>query len=85
MIHIHAAIRALNPSIVTIRGEDAFDKDDNPVAYDMAKAVVKLAKMQADEEAQIQASFAKLAKIGLTPDDLKNILRVSHQPFLVAI
>jgi hypothetical protein len=30
----HKAIRALNPSVVTIRGEDAFDQNDNPVQYD---------------------------------------------------
>lgn len=34
----HKAIRALNPSVVTIRGEDAFDKDDNPVEYDRTAA-----------------------------------------------
>lgn len=32
------AIRALNPSVVTIRGEDAFDQNDNPVEYDRAAA-----------------------------------------------
>ena len=34
----HEAIYALNPSVVTIRGENAFDKDENPVAYDRAAA-----------------------------------------------
>ena len=34
----HKAIRALNPSVVTIRGEDAFDQNDNPVEYDRAAA-----------------------------------------------
>ena len=28
------AIRAVNSSIVTIRGDDAFDINDNPVTYD---------------------------------------------------
>jgi hypothetical protein len=28
------AIRAINSSIVTIRGDDAFDADGNPVTYD---------------------------------------------------
>lgn len=32
----HKAIYALNPSVVTIRGEDAFDQNDNPVEYDRA-------------------------------------------------
>ena len=30
----HDAIRAVNPSVVTIRGDDAFDADDNPITYD---------------------------------------------------
>lgn len=31
----HKAIRALNSNVVTIRGNDAFDKDDNLVEYDL--------------------------------------------------
>ena len=30
----HTAIRATHPSVVTIRGDDAFDAQGNPVAYD---------------------------------------------------
>ncbi len=30
----HQAIRAVNSSVVTIRGDDAFDADGNPVTYD---------------------------------------------------
>jgi len=30
----HEAIRAINSSVVTIRGDDAFDADGNPVTYD---------------------------------------------------
>jgi len=30
----HDAIRAVNSSVVTIRGDDAFDADDNPITYD---------------------------------------------------
>jgi len=32
----HDAIRAVNPSVVTIRGDDAFDADGNAVTYDEA-------------------------------------------------
>ena len=35
----HEAIYKLNPSVVTIRGETAYDADGNEVAYD--KAVVE--------------------------------------------
>jgi len=30
----HGAIRAVNSSVVTIRGDDAFDAQGNPVIYD---------------------------------------------------
>ena len=32
------AIRQLNPSVVTIRGDEAFDADGNPVSYDLSAA-----------------------------------------------
>lgn len=35
-MNIQQAIIAVYPAIVTIRGDDAFDVDDNPVQYDMA-------------------------------------------------
>jgi len=32
----HEAIYKLNPTVVTIRGDDAFDAEGNPVIYDKA-------------------------------------------------
>lgn len=32
----HQAIRAVNSAVVTIRGDDAFDAQGNPVTYDEA-------------------------------------------------
>jgi hypothetical protein len=32
----HSAIYKLNPNVVTIRGDEAFDKDNNKVNYDNA-------------------------------------------------
>ena len=34
MIHLHEAIYALNPTVVTIRGDVAYDKDEQEVTYD---------------------------------------------------
>ena len=77
MITIHNAIYALNPSVVTIRGNVAYDKDENEVSYDMAQAEAKLAEMQAEEAAKAQATIeakasalAKLTKLGLTADEI---------------
>ena len=81
MINIHEAIYALNPIVVTIRGEEAFDIDDNSVEYDMAQAEAKLAEMQAEEtakqEAQVsakQSAMAKLSALGLTEDEVKALI-----------
>ena len=78
MITIHDAIYALNPSVVSIRGEDAFDANENQVSYDMAQAQAKLTEMQEAEavkqQAQIDAkasALAKLSALGLTADEIK--------------
>ena len=77
MIYLHDAIYALNPSVTHIRGEEAFDKDDKPVAYDMTAAQAKLAELQAAETAAAQAAathkqnaIAKLTALGLTADEI---------------
>ena len=38
MIDLTLAIYQLNPTIVTIRGDVAYDANDNVVAYDLAQA-----------------------------------------------
>jgi hypothetical protein len=77
MINLHDAIYALNPQVVTIRGEEAFDANDKPVAYDLSAAQAKLTQMQADEataqaqaEAHRQSAIAKLSALGLTADEI---------------
>jgi DNA-binding NarL/FixJ family response regulator len=77
MIHLHEAIRALNPLIITIRGEEAFDANDNPVAYDISAAQAKLVELQAAEaqaqqtaETHRQSAIAKLTALGLTADEI---------------
>ena len=77
MIDLHNAIFSLNPSVVTIRGEEAFDKDEKPVTYDLAAAQAKLTQMQADEvtaqqaqETHKQNAIAKLTALGLTADEI---------------
>jgi DNA-binding NarL/FixJ family response regulator len=77
MIHLHQAILELNPSIVTIRGDVAYDANEQEVAYDMAQAQAKLVELEAAEiaaqEAQVTAkesAIAKLSAIGLTADEI---------------
>jgi hypothetical protein len=81
MITLFDAILKINPSIVTLRGEEAFDINGNPVEYDMAQAQAKLAELQAEETAKEQAqaqakasALAKLTALGLTLDEVKALI-----------
>ncbi len=81
MINLHDAIYALNPSIVTIRGDVAYDANEQEIAYDKSAAQAKLvelkAKEVADQEAQVSAkasALAKLAALGLTQDEVKALI-----------
>ena len=78
MIHLHEAIYALNPSVICIRQDVAYDKDENVVEYDLAAAETKLAEMQAAETAAQEAAAAaktsalsKLSALGLTDAEIK--------------
>ena len=44
------AIYALYPQVVRTVGEDAFDADGNPVAYDRQAVEAKAAQMQAQQQ-----------------------------------
>jgi hypothetical protein len=81
MIDIYNAIFAINPAIVTIRGDVAYDKDEQEIAYDPEAAQAKLAELQAAEvatqEAQAKAkasALAKLTALGLTADEVTALL-----------
>jgi len=81
MIDIHEAIYALNPSIVVIRGDVAYDKDENEVSYDKAQAEAKLAELQAAEAKAEQnakdakaSALAKLTALGLTQDEISALV-----------
>lgn len=41
---LDAAIRKLNPTVATIRGDIAYDKDENIVEYDKAAAEAEAMK-----------------------------------------
>jgi len=81
MITLHEAIFALNPTIITIRGDVAYDANEQEVAYDKNAAQAKLAEMQAAKVAQEQAqatakasALAKLTALGLTQDEVKALI-----------
>ena len=81
MINIFTAITSLNPNIVTLRGDIAYDQNENIVAYDKSAAEAKLAELQAAETAKQEAEVAakasaqaKLAALGLTPAEVTAII-----------
>ena len=81
MLNISQAIYALNPSIVTIRGDVAYDANEQEVTYDKSAAQAKLVELQAAESAQEQAqatakasALSKLAALGLTQDEVTALL-----------
>lgn len=81
MINLNAAIFALNPEIVIIRGDVAYDKDENEVSYDKAAAEAKLIELQSSEVAKQEAAvaakqsaLAKLSSLGLTPEEVKALV-----------
>ena len=70
----HDAIYKLNPTVVTICGDVAYDADGNEVAYDL-QAVT--AQAEADAQAVIDtraSALAKLSKLGLTEDEVKALV-----------
>jgi len=81
MPNLHDAIRALNSSIITIRGDVAYTQDEQEVQYDMAQAQAKLVELQEQETQAEQAAkdvkasaLAKLAALGLTQDEVKALV-----------
>ena len=59
MITEFTIIRKLNPSVVTIRGDVAYDKDDNVVEYD--KAAVEAYVQSQAYKAQRAAAYPSIA------------------------
>lgn len=81
MIDIHDAIYALNSNVKSIRGEVAYDANEQEIAYDKSAAKAKLAELQAAETAKQEAEVAakasaqaKLAALGLTPAEVTAII-----------
>jgi len=81
MIDIHQAIRALNPAIVTIRGDVAYDANEQEVSYDKDAAKAKLAELQAAEAKAEQdaiaakaSALAKLTALGLTQAEVTALI-----------
>jgi predicted Holliday junction resolvase-like endonuclease len=81
MITLFDAIYSLNSAIVTIRGDVAYDANEQEVTYDKAQAEAKLQELQEAEmiawqnkDVAKQSALAKLAALGLTQDEVKALV-----------
>jgi len=81
MATLHNAIYAINPSIITIRGDVAYDKNEQIIQYDLAAAQAKLIELQAAEEKDKQnakdakaSALAKLTALGLTQAEVTALI-----------
>jgi len=81
MINLHNAIYALNPTVVTIRGDIAYDANEQEVAYDKVAAQAKLVELQAAEAQAEQSAItakasalSKLTALGLTQAEVTALI-----------
>jgi len=81
MINLHDAIYALNPTVTVIRGDVAYDANEQEVAYDKDAAKAKLAELQAAETKAEQdaiaakaSALAKLTALGLTQAEVTALI-----------
>ena len=81
MINLHDAIYALNPTVTVIRGDVAYDANEQEVAYDKDAAKAKLAELQAAETKAEQDAIAakasalvKLTALGLTQAEVTALI-----------
>lgn len=77
----YTAIYLLYPNVVSIHNGIAKDVEGNEVEYDEVAVEAKVIELQAEEAIKAQAAIdakkaaeEKLAKLGLTTDDLKALL-----------
>ena len=70
IINLHEAIYALNPSVVSIRDQIAFDVDGNEVEYELAAAQAKAEATEAAKQATKDSATSKLKALGLTDDEI---------------
>ena len=48
----HLAIRNTHPNVITIRGEDAFDIDDNPIILNQSLVDAEVTRLQAEYDSK---------------------------------
>ena len=81
----HEAIYNIHPSVVTIRGDNAFDADDNLVTLDQVGVDAETARLQAEHNSQEyarnrQAEYPSIEEcVHAILDDQLDALQVKRQ------
>jgi hypothetical protein len=68
------AVYKLYPQVVTIRGDIAYDAQDNEVAYDINAVNAKVAENEQAQATAKASALAKLTALGLTQDEVKALI-----------
>mgnify|MGYP005665590601 CR=1 FL=1 len=73
----HQAIRNTHPTVVSVRGDDCFDANGNPVAIDQSLVDAETSRLQteqanavAQKAADKQSAHDKLSALGLTDAEI---------------
>ena len=66
----HEAIYKLNPTVINIRGDLAYDAEGNEVAYDLAAVTAQAQADEAAKQATKDSATSKLKALGLTDDEI---------------
>jgi hypothetical protein len=81
MINLHQAIFALNSDIKIIRGDVAYDANEQEITYDKDAAQAKLVELQSAEAKAEQdaiaakaSALAKLTALGLTQAEVTALI-----------
>jgi hypothetical protein len=70
MINLQNAIFKLNPAVKVIRGDVAYDANNNKVLYDLQAVTAQAQADEAAKQATHASALAKLKKLGLTDDEI---------------
>lgn len=73
-LNIFQTLQKLYPQVITLRGDTAYDAEENEVAYDLQTVT---AQAQADAQAVINAkasALSKLTALGLTDAEVTALI-----------
>lgn len=86
MIDLDIAIYSLYPNVITIRGDVAYDKDDNEVTYDLSAVTEQSKKMFCKQTAKALLSnsdWSVLPDVGLANQTDFDVYRKALRDYVI--